>query len=393
MRIFHVTEYGAVGDGKTGNTASIQNAINACHQAGGGRVVVADGDFVTGTLKLFSNIDLHIEANATLSASLDGQDYPDFRCEEWNTKLAPRGTARCLIYAGHCENVSITGMGKIDCRGSEFCELTTKPTGCARYIRNTDILPARMIFIMSCTNVRLEDFTMTQMAGGWGCWINDSQYVTADKVKMDCNPEYPNSDGIHVNCSCDVIISNCVIHSGDDSIIVRANTKTLRKSRPCERIIVKGCVLSTRHNAVRIAWRNDGVIRNCTFSDLIITDSRQGLTIELPCRTNPTDVSNNHSQVSNLVFNNIVLDRVSGTPVKIHVYPENLFDHIRNISFSNVISTSGEFPTIIGREDAVIGDIYFNDCHFNVNQTSDKPYPIFRHVNGLHLNNTIFNTH
>jgi len=97
-------------------------------------------------------------------------------------------------------------------------------------------------------------------AGGWGCWINDSQYVTADKVKMYCNPGYPNSDGIHVNCSSDIMISSCIIHCSDDSIIVRANTNLLKEKRPCERVIVKGCVLSTKCRAVRICDETHDVI-------------------------------------------------------------------------------------------------------------------------------------
>jgi len=391
VKIFDILDYGAIGDGKTLNTEAIQKTIDACHDSGGGQVIISGGNYVTGTIKLYSNIDFHIEANGILSASTDGKDYPDFPCDEWNTEYAPRGTSRCIIYAGYCENISITGMGTIDCMGSHFCDKKIEPDGRERYVRNTDILPARMIFIMGCTNVRLEDFTMKEMAGGWGCWINDSQYVTAEKVKMYCNPMYPNSDGIHVNCSCDITISNCIIHSGDDSIIVRANTKTLKISRVCERVIVKGCVLSSIHHAVRIAWRNDGTIRNCTFSDLVITDTRQGLTIELPDHSSPTDFGGNHTEVNNLVFNNIVFDRVTENPVKIYVHPENLYGAFRNISFSNIISTSGRFPVIVGREDAVIRDITFSNCSFTVNEDENECLPLFRYVENLRIDNTAFN--
>jgi polygalacturonase len=391
MRTFLVSDYGAIGDGATVNTQAIQRTIDACRNFGGGRVAIADGTYVTGTIRLYSNIDLHIEANGVLATSTSGDDYPDFDCAEFIKEDAPRATSRCLIYIGAAENVSITGMGAIDCRGSHFCDQTTDAAGRVRYVRNTVLLPARMILIMSCTNVRLRDFTMREMAGGWGCWINNSQYVSADSVKVYCNPGYPNSDGIHINCSCDVTVSNCIIHSGDDSIIVRANTKTLKEPRPCERVVIKGCVLSSACNAVRIAWRNDGTIRNCTFSDLVITDSRNGLTIELPDHSNPTDFSMNHSQISSLRFNNIVLDRITEAPIKVYIYPENLVDYIREISFANITSNSNRFPLVVGREDAEIAEISFDHCRFTITETSDKPYPVFQHVTGLRVTHTVFN--
>ncbi|WPJ97838.1 glycosyl hydrolase family 28 protein [Coraliomargarita algicola] len=390
MRHYNISDYGAVGDGETVNTQAIQRAINACRDSGGGRVCVADGRYITGTIHLYSNIELQIEANATLAASTDGADYPDFDSDELDKKDAPRATNRCLIYIGGAENVSITGMGIIDCNGSAFCDLKTDENGKQCYVRNTDLLPARMIFVMSSKNVNLCNFTMKEMAGGWGCWINNCQYVSANSVKMYCNPDYPNADGIHINCSSDVTISNCIIHSGDDSIIVRANTKTLKSPRSCERISVKGCVLSSMHNAIRIAWRNDGSIQNCTFSDLIITDSRQGLTIELPDHSNPTDFSQNYTQVRNLNFNNIVLDRVTGAPIKLFINPDNLVDYIQEIHFSNITSNSGEFPLVVGRKDAIIKDISFNHCTFNITEQTNESYPIFKNVEGLRLNDTGF---
>ncbi len=86
-----------------------------------------------------------------------------------------------------------------------------------------------------------------------------------------------------------------------------------------------------------------------------------------------------------------MLDRVKNSPIKIYVYPDNLFEYIRNISFSNIISSSGKFPIIMGREDAVINEISFNNSRFNLNQYSDELEPVFKFVKGLDLNNTVFN--
>lgn len=69
--------------------------------AGGGKVIVSDGVYVTGTIHMRSYVELCIEGNAVLKASKDSDDYPDFECKEWNTKAAPRSSEKCLIYFGY----------------------------------------------------------------------------------------------------------------------------------------------------------------------------------------------------------------------------------------------------------------------------------------------------
>ncbi len=393
MKEYDVREYGAVGDGVTLNTKAIQDAIDACGQQGGGRVIVSQGVYVTGTLHMRSCVELCIEGNAVLKASANGDDYPDFPCKEWNVKAAPRASAKCLIYFGYIKNAALTGLGTIHCSGEVFCDPVYGEKGeIVKYERNTLNIPARMVFIMGCTNIKVEDITMLEMAGGWGYWVNNSQYVTFSKAKLYCNPLYPNADGIHINCSCDVLVESCVVHSGDDSIIIRANTNTLREKRVCERIIVKGCVLSCHHQAVRIAWRNDGVIRNCVLSDIVVTDSRVGMVIELPDHSSPTDFGDNPTRVENIHFSNIVFDRVEESPLKVIVHPDNMYGKINNIRFSNITSSSGDYPLVIGRSDAVLEEIYFDNCKFMVERKPEgnAQRSFFEHVKGLHLNNTTF---
>lgn len=205
---------------------------------------------------------------------------------------------------------------------------------------------------------------------------------------------YPNSDGIHINCSSDVLVEGCIVHSGDDSIIIRANTNTLSKKRPCERIIVRGCVLSSICQAVRIAWRNDGTVRNCTLSDLVITNSRYGIKIELPNHSNPTDVSDNDTVVENINIHNVVMDSIEQAPVCIIIYPENRYCIFQNIRFSGISANAGNFPQVIGRPNAVIENISFSDCRFTVKNMKDHPenlIPCFQNVTNLQLHNTTFN--
>jgi len=398
MKEYDVSLYGAVGDGKTINTKYIQAAIDDCSKNGGGRVVVSDGVFVTGTLFMRSFVELCIEANATLKASENTDDFPHFEPEEWNVKAAPRETAKCLIYFGYINNASLCGMGKIDCSGSAFCDFVYDEEGKFtdengrrfKCVRNTLLVPARMIFIMGCTNINVENITMLEMAGGWGYWVNNSQYVTFSKVKLYCNPRYPNADGIHINCSSDVLVDSSVIHSGDDSIIIRANTNTLKEKRVCERVVVKGCTLSSACQAVRVGWRNDGIVRDCIISDCIVTNSRTGMKFELPYSSSPTDIGENATVLENIHVSNVVFDSVEQYPILMIVHENNMFERIKNIRFSNITASSGLYPVVKGRSDAIIEEIYFDNCKFTIKGNHKNQTLPFANVKGLHLNNTTF---
>ena len=382
MKEFNIEEFGARENQLS--TAAIQTAIDECEKNGGGTVVIRKGTYISGTIFMKSNVHLRIEANAKLLMSDNIDDFPDFACE-WNVKAAPRYSARCLIYVGNCENVSITGLGMIDCNGRAFCEENpeprfseTDPFLCKRMKRKHDYdnSPGRMIFVMKSKNVTLRDFTMTEMAGGWGIWVNGCEYVNIRDLKLYCCPDYPNSDGIHINCSRDVFITDCAVHSGDDALIVRANTNTLEQDIPCENIIVKGCSLSSHCQAIRIGWIGDGEIKNCMFSDLVITDSRDGITIELPKGSVAADLGKNTTRIERLLFNNIIINDARRYPVKIVISDSEFVrcEYIKNIQFNNINSKASCFPFLMGRKDNYIEDISFNNCRFDVTERADAGF-------------------
>ena len=114
----NICDFGALGDGKALNTDAIQAAIDACTAAGGGRVAVPAGKFLSGTLCLKSNVELHLES-AELIASLDPADMPDMlgAFEDDNRDTGWEGG--CFFLARHAENITISGFGRIDGRGRE----------------------------------------------------------------------------------------------------------------------------------------------------------------------------------------------------------------------------------------------------------------------------------
>lgn len=379
---YSIKAFGAVGDGRSLCTEAIQNAIDECHKNGGGRVIAEDGVFMFGRIALKSNVELHISANATLLGSPDICDYPEADgIRHVISENLPRWKNACYIFADEAENVSVTGMGKIDCNGTEFVTLPEdgKNYGGWKYIRKSTDTPPRVFFFTGCRNVKFTDFTVINQPAGWCFWIHDCDYVTCNGLKIASETEYPNNDGIHINCSRNVTVSNCNISCGDDCIIVRANSLSLHENRICEKVCVTNCNLTSYSAGIRIGWVNDGTIRNCSFSNLVMTDTSVGISVFIPSCC-PRDKAYFHSAdqgreetlVENLTFNNIVMDKVYAEPVKIFItddkYPK--IKAIRRLYFSNIHATGPRGIRLKGRAENHIDEIYFSDCTFEKNTAS-----------------------
>ncbi|MBR0301312.1 MAG: right-handed parallel beta-helix repeat-containing protein [Bacteroidales bacterium] len=371
-------------------------------------MIVSGGTFLITPFELKSGVELHIEADATLLASPDLADYP----ERENPKHVisenlPRYRNASIIYADEAENIAITGRGTIDCNGTHFVKEKTgdwKGWPYVRTVPRNESLP-RVVFFAGCRNVTVTDVTMVNQPAGWSYWVHDCDLVHFDRCKIIADVRYPNNDGIHINCSRDVTVSNCLIQTGDDSIVVRAISKSLKENKPCERVVITNCTLRSWSSGIRIGWTNDGVIRHCTFSNIVMHDCSAGVAISIPGRSS---VSNDWGlealHIEGLTFSNIRMDRVLDPVYGNISEKEDVFcDAIRDIVFSDVYAKNCmNFPYFNGREDCPFEDIYFNNCSFEklpaeafpdatrhgaVPKASGEPY---RHVNNLVMNNTRF---
>lgn len=368
--IFDIQAFGAVGDGKTVNTAAIQKAIDeaAIH---GGQVRIADGIYKTGSLRLRSNVDFHIAAGAVLLGSEDPNDYLRFEeITHCNYQMAPRRSNACLIMMHECENASITGLGTIDCNGEHFVEPIENGDvlPCA-YRRIDGFTPPRVVFCVGSSNIKIENVTMTNQPAGWSYWIHDCDYVSVRGIRIYADVRYPNNDGVHINCSRHVTVSDCNITCSDDCIVLRANSATLAENKPCEQVTVTNCNLQSYSACVRIGWVNDGHIRDITLSNLTMKDSAVGVSLYIPGLKRDektTDVGRESTVVENLLFSNVIMDRIAGYPVYIHVADREFVtvSAIRDIRFSAVRCTAAQLPFIKGRKDLPIQKITFSDCSF-----------------------------
>ncbi|MCQ2166963.1 MAG: glycosyl hydrolase family 28 protein, partial [Bacteroidales bacterium] len=368
-------------------TAKIQRAIDKVSRSGGGTVTLCGGVFLTAPIELKSGVNLCIAENATLLGSPRLADYKDRpRTRHFRTEALPRWRNIALIYADEAENISITGKGTIDCNGHNFVKAKTGEDWTGWWYERTapvrESVP-RAVFFAGCRNVRVEDVKLVNLPAGWGYWVHDCDNVIFSGCRISADVHYPNNDGIHINCSRDVLVENCDIKTGDDAIVLRANSRSLKENKVCERVTVRNCRLCSWSSAIRLGWTGDGVIRNCTVSDIEMYDCSNGISCFLPA-FKYIEASNDYGReatlVENISFDNIRMDKIYGSPIYVKVADseETKFEAFRNVTFSNISCHALEKPFFNDRSGGG-KDVKFSGCNFTIDSVSDYPENAGRH--------------
>ncbi|MFP4250590.1 MAG: glycoside hydrolase family 28 protein [Armatimonadota bacterium] len=360
--VYDVREFGAAGDGETLDTAAIQQAIDACTEAGGGRVFVPPGIYVTGTIFLKSRVNLHLAAGATLRGSTRREDYnPDDIFPENPFSTREQATGAHLVIAYKAEQISITGQGTIDGNSAAFFEtlppdeVTTTYRNKSRNFPIAEWRPGQMVLLCRCTDVSVRDVTLIN-SPYWTLLLLGCTGARIRGLSITNPPQTPNGDGIDIDCCQDVTVSDCIITSGDDSITLRGNSRLLgERAQPCENVTVSNCVLSTPCNAVRVGV-GDGEIRNCALSNLVIKQSRNGISFNSAY----SERSAHGTRIENVHFANIVMDVILplNMVLGVHAKPPGM---IRNISLTNLHVSAREGFHICGNPGHRIEDIRLKD--------------------------------
>lgn len=200
---------------KTGT--AIQAAVDAAHNAGGGRVCLEPGVYLSGTICLKSNVELHLPAGAEIKGYSNPEQYDDFRDPGFDN-VSPEGSRKCLIAAAHAENVSITGMGEINGSGPDFYD-TAVPAG-ATFAKPPHPRP-RMVQFFDCRNVLFEGVSFVD-SPGWTFWLLGCDDVHVSRIRVTGCQQMINNDGIDIDDCRRVTVSDSFFRTGDDCIILRA---------------------------------------------------------------------------------------------------------------------------------------------------------------------------
>lgn len=317
----NVKAYGAKGDGRAMDTAAIQRTIDACSAAGGGRVLLPPGVYLSGTIHLASHIDLHLMAGAVLKGSTVRSDYnrddifPENQIFCDMAAIPEQVTGAHLALAYRCENVSISGQGTIDGHSDAFFDMPAfSSDNVYRRVEEgsyqiREWRPGQMICLVGCRNVTVTDVTLLN-SPYWTLYLLDCERVRIRGLSISNPPRTRNGDGIDMDCCRGVTVSDCIIRGGDDCITLRANCALLGRRASCEDITVNNCVLSTPINAVRIGV-GDGVVRNCLLNNLIVADARTAIC----ANSRNSDLTPDGARIENVRVSNVLMD--VGYPLKI----------------------------------------------------------------------------
>jgi polygalacturonase len=398
-RDFDITKFGAVGDGVTDCSKALADAITACNSAGGGRVIVPGGKFLTGPIHLKSDVNLHVVKDATILFTTNTAAYlpvvfTRYECTEV-MNYSP------LIYAFEQKNIAITGEGTLDSQatlgvwhswkskndstklvemGNNDVPVKDRVFGEGHFLRPYFIQPTR------CQNVLIEGVKIL----GSPMWVISPLYctnVTVHAVTVEATG--PNTDGCDPDSCTDVLIKDCNFSDGDDCIAIKSGRDRdgHRVNIPSRNLVIQNCHFKAGHGGVTCGSETSGGIstvyaENCDFDS-------PDLDYAFRFKTNPArggyinNVFIRNCKVQTAKFGIHMTLRYSSAGARDGEYTPDLRNiDIRDCSFANLTKQ----PIFIeGYDDKIkISDVTIANCVFEQAQT--KGMTITNAVN-IHLIN------
>ena len=380
QNIYDILTFGAKGDGVTDDAVAIQKAIDRCSAEGGGVVLLPRNHvFLSGPVELKSNVELHLEATATLKANPNESIY------QLSAFGENRGEGMLWLWAKDAENISITGKGTIHGNGIAFMGAELEDSYELKPLADQTFDPRP--HVLTLTNVRnltIRDVTIKEGAY-WTVHLIGCNEAVIDGINLLNNLKIRNGDGIDLDHSKNVRIANCHITSGDDCICLK-NRREFEQYGSCHDIVVTNCVMSSRSCAIKIGSENMDSIYNVMFDNCIIMGSNRGLGIQ----------NRDEGTVTDVVFSNIQLDCKlwsdvwwgKAEPIYVTSYPRANGNHkdanwrfpkgqiegkcgeVSRIFFNNITALSENGCFVGGDVPGKVKDIYFNNVRVKLTPDS-----------------------
>ena len=316
--VVNLADAGGSGDGRTLNTEVIADAIASLVKKGGGKLVIPPGIWLTGPVRLQSNIELHLDAGALLQFTSDYKQYP---LVVFNIKGEKDVQSASPIFGENLENVAITGQGVIDGAGeawrpvkkSKLTEAEWKTLSASGYIDQSgstwwpsreaseggrvvqrlrhsgsfdpkDYEPAhqflrpKLLKLINCRKVLLEGVTF-QNSPNWTLNPTLCEDLTIRNVTAH-NPWYgQNTDALDVESCRNVVIRDSTFDVGDDGICLKSGLDAAgrRIGAPTENVWIENCIVYHAHGGFTIGSEMSGGVRNIGVNNCLFMGTDIGL--------------------------------------------------------------------------------------------------------------------
>lgn len=367
-REFDIARFGATPDGATACTGAFRSAIAACHAAGGGRVVVPPGKYLTGPIHLQSNVELHLAEGAEIIFSDNFADYlPPVLVRVGGIELYNYSP---LIYARDCQNIAVTGKGTLNGNAKAWWPMAKRETRKGfemgangvpveqRVFGTPDaaIRPSFLSFV-SCTNVLLSDFTI----GSGPNWTIHPVYCLNTTIRrVHVLTDGPNNDGVDPDSCRDMLIEDCTFSTGDDCVVLKSgyNQDGWRVNRPTENVIMRRCSSRRGHGGLVVGSEMSGGVRNVFMEDCQFDGTDRAIRIK--------SRADRGGVVENIFARNLVVTNMQREVVILNMdygadRNQTVQGHppvFRNMQFENITGTSVQSAvTMTGMEASPIENV------------------------------------
>ncbi len=386
----NIRDYGAIGNGENKNSQAIAKAIDDCYQKGGGNVIFPEGKWLTGPIHFKSNINLYLDKGAEIVFTTNFDDYlpvvfSKFQGMEYYNFSPP-------IYARDCENIAITGRGKIIGNGEFWAKWARTPNSETERDRlfqmsQSNVPAEKRIFgqkdsglrpsfiqFMNCKNILIEG-VFIEDGPMWTVHPIYSENMIIKDIKM--RTFSMNTDGIAIDSSKNILIEDSEFSTGDDSISIKSGLENegLRVNRPSENIVIRKLRFAKGHGGVAIGSEISGGVRNvfiekCFFNGtssgfrIKSTKSRGGYIENIWVKNNKM----NHVEENAIVFNMNYTSALNSKDV-------SRLTSLKNIQVENLEGDSAEEGVdIFGQRNGIMERILFKDIWLKQGKESELKY-------------------
>ncbi|MBD0725166.1 polygalacturonase [Flavobacterium sp. L1I52] len=386
-------------------TQAIQKSIDKASKQGGGTIFFPAGNYLTGPIKLKSNITIYLDAGALLKFSNNFDDYLPY--VEMRYEGLMMKTFSPLFYAKDAENISIKGRGVIDGQGEAWwnevyrIETAKGPIPPTKYQtmwveqnkgivyspyyqRTIDKHFFRPAFFqtISCKNILIEGVTF-QNSPFWTINPVFCDNITVTGITI-FNPHSPNTDGINPSSCKNVHISNCHISVGDDCITIKSGRDEdgRKYGVPTENVTITNCTMLSGHGGVVIGSEMSGGIKKITISNCVFDGTDRGIRIK--------SARGRGGVVEDIRVDNVVMKNIKEEAFMMNLfYDKNTVEEpvsertpiFRNIHISNVTGTDvKKAGTVLGITEMPVQNISFSNINiqstegFTLNTTDNVEF-------------------